>query len=59
MVRDLDKGYGEPREPRGSPRESVVVRGCPGEERPGVGARESGGGQARGVRALREEGHQN
>ena len=49
MVRDLDKGYGDPREPRGSPRESVVVRGCPGEGRPGVGERESGGGAIPGV----------
>ena len=42
MVRDLDKGYGEPREPRRSPRESGVVRRCPGGEETREG--ETGGG---------------
>ena len=42
MVRDMDRGRGEPREPGESP----------GAESP----QRSGG---RGVRALREEGHQN
>ena len=52
----MDKGQGEPRGPRGSPRESGVVRGCPGKGSLG----ERGIlGDSRGVRALREEGHQN
>ena len=44
MVRDMDRGRGEPREPG---------------ESPGAESPERSGGGGRGVRALREEGHQN